>query len=105
MSDRTIKKVPLIMQVEESVDCGAASLGMILAYYGRWVGLEQLRRDCGVRSDGAKASNILRAARSYGLEAKGFRLDAEEFMKEAAFPCIAYWNAHHWVVVREMKSV
>ena len=104
MSDRTIKKVPLIMQVEESVDCGAASLGMILAYYGSWVGLEQLRRDCGVRSDGAKASNILRAARSYGLEAKGFRLDAEEFMREATFPCIAYWNAHHWVVVRGVQG-
>ena len=104
MSDRAIKKVPLIMQVEESVDCGAASLGMILAYYGRWVHLEQLRKDCGVSWDGAKASNILKAARRYGLEAKGFRLNAEEFMREATFPCIAYWNAHHWVVVRGVQG-
>jgi len=104
MSDHTIKNVPLIMQMEESVECGAASLGMILAYYGRWVTLEQLCKDCGVSRDGAKASNILKAARSYGLEAKGFRLDADTFMKEATFPCIAYWNAHHWVVVRGVRG-
>ena len=106
MSDRTIKKVPLIMQMEESVECGAASLGMILAYYGRWVPLEQLNKDCGVsRGDGAKASTILKAARRYGLEAKGFRQDADAFMKEATFPCIAYWCAHHWVVARGIQGV
>ena len=65
------KKVPQIMQME-SVECGAASLAMILAYYGRWVPLDKLREDCGVGRDGTSAAGILGAAREYGLEARDF---------------------------------
>ena len=80
MFGKKIAKVPQIMQME-SVECGAASLCMILAYYGRWVSLEQMRKDCGVSRDGSKSSSILKAARLYGLDAKGLRLDMEEFYK------------------------
>ena len=41
-----VKSVPVIMQMEV-VECGAASLGMILAYHKKWLPLEQLRKDCG----------------------------------------------------------
>ncbi|SCW45542.1 NHLM bacteriocin system ABC transporter, peptidase/ATP-binding protein [Ruminococcaceae bacterium YRB3002] len=93
-----IARVPQIMQME-SVECGAACLAMILAYYGRWVPLEQVRTDCGVSRDGSKITNILRAARSYGMEAKGMSVSLDAMRKQGLFPCIVYWNFNHFVVV------
>lgn len=96
-------KVPVIMQME-ALECGAASLTMILAYYGKWVPLEQVRADCGISRNGANAKNILKAARSYGLTAKGYRYEPEGLMKHAKFPCIIHWNFNHFVVLDGFKG-
>jgi NHLM bacteriocin system ABC transporter peptidase/ATP-binding protein len=91
------KKVPSILQME-AVECGAASLAMIFAYYKKFVPLEKLRVDCGVTRDGVKASNMLKAARRYGFVARGFRKEPAD-LKSMPLPAIIHWNFNHFVVL------
>lgn len=98
-----VAKVPMIMQME-ALECGAACLDMILAYYDKWVPLEQIREDCGVSRDGSKAGNVLRAARGYGLEAQGYRLEPEMLKEEGTFPCIVHWDFNHFIVVNGFRK-
>ena len=98
-----VAKVPVVMQME-ALECGAASLTMILAYYGKWIPLEQVRADCGVSRDGSNAKNVLKAARSYGLTAKGYRYEPDELKRCGKFPCIIHWNFNHFVVLDGFKG-
>ena len=98
-----VARVPVVMQLE-ALECGAASLTMILAYYGKWIPLEQVRADCGVSRDGSNAKNILRAARNYGLVAQGYRYETEVLRKNGKFPCIVHWNFNHFVVLNGFKG-
>lgn len=99
----SVAKVPVVMQME-ALECGAACLTMVLAYYEKWIPLEQVRYDCGVSRDGSNAKNILKAARSYGLNAKGYRFELESLKKNGTFPCIIHWNFNHFVVLNGFKK-
>ncbi len=96
-------RVPVIMQME-ALECGAASLAMVMAYYGKWVPLEQVRLDCGVSRDGSNAKNMLIAARNYGFEAQGFRCETEALREDIALPCIIHWNFNHFVVLNGFRG-
>ena len=93
-----VAKTPIIMQLE-ALECGAASLAMVMAYYGKWVPLEQVRVDCGVSRDGSNATNILQAARMYGFKTRGVAITAQKLRQTGSFPCIIHWDLAHFVVL------
>jgi ABC-type bacteriocin/lantibiotic exporter with double-glycine peptidase domain len=88
----------------EALECGAAALAMVMAYYGKWVPLEQVRLDCGVSRDGSNAKNVLIAARNYGFEAQGYRCEPDSLRESILFPCIIHWNFNHFVVLDGFKG-
>ena len=99
---RRNKRTPLSLQLE-AVECGAAALGAVLAYYGKYVPLEELRVACGVTRDGVKASNIVKAAKRYGLDAHGVRVELD-MLHTVPTPAIIYWKFNHFVVYEGHSS-
>ena len=90
-------RTPTVLQMQ-SAECGAACLGIVMGHFGRHERLETLRHACGVSRDGAKASNILKAARRFGMVAKGFAMNARK-AERVPLPFVALWNFTHFVVV------
>ena len=96
-------KVPVILQME-ALECGAASLAMVLAYYKKWVPLEEVRLACGVSRDGSNALNVAKAAKGYGLNYKSLFISAKNIRKKATYPAIIFWNKCHFVVLNGFKN-
>ncbi len=101
--DKGVAKVPVVLQMEK-LECGAAALAMVMAYYGRWLPIEQVRLDCGVSRDGSTLANIAAAARSYGMEVEGYSRGIDVLREIGPFPCIVTWNANEYVVCCGFKG-
>ena len=98
-----VANTPIIMQLE-ALECGAASLAMVMAYYGKWVPLEQVRVDCGVSRNGSNAKNILRAAEKYGFKTKGYAYNVKKLREKGKFPAIIHWGGGHFVVLNGFRG-
>lgn len=96
-------RVPVIMQME-ATECGAASLSMILAYYGKWLPLAQVRYDCGVSRDGSSMHDVAMAANNYGLHTKAYSIEMLEDLDSVPLPCIAHWDFEHFVVITGIRN-
>lgn len=96
------KKTPLLIQMENT-ECGAACLGIILAYYGRYVPMEELRIACGVSRDGSSAYGIVKACEKYGIDCEGYSYTVEE-LKQQPMPCILYWGFDHFVILEGIEE-
>lgn len=95
------KKTPTVYQME-ATECGAASLAMIFAYFGKHLSLEKMRVETGVSRDGCSAGNLMRAAQKHGLECHGYRKELDG-LKKLKPPCIIHWNFEHFVVYEGTK--
>ena len=98
-----VANTPIIMQLE-ALECGAASLAMVMAYYDKWVALEQVRVDCGVSRNGSNAKNITRAANKYGFKTKGYAYNIQKLKEKGKFPAIIHWGGAHFVVLNGFRG-
>ena len=98
-----VANTPIIMQLE-ALECGAASLAMVMAYYDKWVPLEQVRVDCGVSRNGSNAKNISRAAQKYGFKTKGYVYGVKKLKEKGHFPAIIHWGGGHFVVLNGFRG-
>ncbi|HEV2854539.1 MAG TPA: peptidase domain-containing ABC transporter [Thermoanaerobaculia bacterium] len=100
---RRRQRVPFVQQVTAS-DCGAASLTMVLAYHGKHLRLDDVRKITGYGRDGADALAILSAARVFGLRGRGVKVEEVEDLKYLPPGSILHWQFNHFLVFERQTA-
>ncbi len=98
---KTRVRTPVLMQIEAS-ECGAACLGIVLAYFGNWVSPQKLREACNVSRDGSSAADVMKAARSFGMTTKAWKRELHQ-IPNVKMPSILFWQFRHFVVLEGVK--
>ena len=98
------KVVTKTMMQYQPTECGAASLGTVMGFYGKYIDLKKLREDVKVGRDGSTAGNIVRAGEKYGLDCTAKRLDFDGLRNYGNYPLVAFWKNRHWLVVEGISS-
>ncbi|MGH9022928.1 MAG: cysteine peptidase family C39 domain-containing protein, partial [Acidimicrobiia bacterium] len=96
------RRVPHVGQMQYA-DCGAACLGMVLAYHGCDVALDELRAATGTSRDGVDARAIVEAARRYGLKAHGVAADIDS-LDQLPPGSVLHWEFRHFVVLERVRG-
>ncbi len=100
---RGVARVPIVMQ-QETFECGAACLAMVMAYYGLYIPLEKVRKECGVSRDGSTLKSVYMVAQKHGFGTRAFRYEPETLRRKGIFPCIVHWDFNHFVVVNGFRG-
>ena len=86
-----------------ATECGAACMGSVLGYFGRWLPFNELREVCEVGRDGSNADALVRAAKRYGLKCTGYQLTGGQ-VRHLGLPLILFWEFRHFVVLEGWRG-
>ena len=84
-------------------ESAAATLSMIFSYWGIHKSLDEMCYETIITPDGSRASNIMRAAKRYGINCRGFSRDTRK-LENTEKPCIIYWNYNHFIVLESLQD-
>ncbi len=96
-----MKRVPVILQMTPH-ECGAASLAMVLSYYGRETTVSESRRYLRSGRDGLSARAIAQAGRELGMQVRAFSMEPAD-LAQVKLPAIIHWNFDHFMVVESIS--
>ena len=88
----------------EATECGAVSLKLLLAYYGKFVSIDELRYTCGITRDGASCQKLIDAAKQYGLNLTFTNWDRDSLVKNYSGPLILWWDFNHFLIFEGYKD-
>jgi ATP-binding cassette, subfamily B, bacterial len=97
------RRIPFIQQTA-ATDCGAASLAMVLGYFGKAVTLSEVRESAGVSRHGTNAMTLLESARHFGLRGRGVQIREIEELDLLEPGAILHWRFSHFMVFDRLEK-
>ncbi|HSB10614.1 MAG TPA: peptidase domain-containing ABC transporter [Blastocatellia bacterium] len=99
---KRILRFPHIRQIDE-MDCGAASLAMTCAYFGRKVSLTRIRQIVHTATDGTSLRGLCQGAEALGLAARSVKASKSN-VGQMPLPAVIHWENYHWVVLFDVSD-